>query len=160
MSCPVERLPPGARRQPGIGHVGFKLAEEQMLGVEMVEQRAQPVEEEIVDLIAGQVHVDFPDGLHGGEILDDGAEKTLSRLDEQRVEIGRADAQPQVSGVFEEFVHGRVPIRRSPINNAKCKTENAKCKISDVISHVLHFAFSVLHFALLALTEPQSIAAG
>src|SRR5262249_32883146 len=77
----IERLAPGTCSAATSTHWNLKCAEEEMLGVEVIEQFAQPIEEEIFDLVGLKPHVDFLERPHRGQILNDSAKESLRRLD-------------------------------------------------------------------------------
>src|SRR5262249_12235177 len=96
----VERFAPGRAGQAAGAYVDFEAGEQQGFGVETVQQFLQPVEEEVLAVVAAQLHLHTLQRLYRGEVLDDGREQGLRRFGEERVEVGGADAQAQIGGVF------------------------------------------------------------
>src|SRR5262245_4150364 len=80
-----------------------------MLRVEVEQQLLQPIEQQKRLVVAVDLHFDLALRPHAAEVRHDGLEQYLSRFDEQRVEVGRPDAQAEIGGVFEDFVHAVHP---------------------------------------------------
>src|SRR5262249_23151739 len=86
----------------------LETAEQQVLGVDVIQQRLQPVEQEILAVLPLQPDLDRASWPHRCKVFYDHREQRLGRLGEQRVQIGRTDAQTQISGVVEGLVHTRI----------------------------------------------------
>src|SRR4051794_20099757 len=73
----VERLAPGGTGQAAGVNLDLETAEQEVLDVELVKQRVEPVEEQIVGGVRRQAHVDFAQRADRRRVLDDGGEQRL-----------------------------------------------------------------------------------
>ena len=90
----VERLAPGPPDQPARQHLDLEPGEDEVLGVQVVQERPQPVEEQVLRVGPGDVDLDRPLRPHGRQVLDGGREQGGGRVGEQRVQVGRPRPQP------------------------------------------------------------------
>src|SRR5262249_22968825 len=88
-------------------NVDVEAAEEHLLDVEKVEQLLEPVEQQVLAIASGDLDRALLRRRDGGGVFHDGGEERPGRLGEERVEVGRLDAQSQIGGVVEVLEHAR-----------------------------------------------------
>ena len=113
---PVQRLPAARRLQAVRRQRHGEFRPQQLLGLEQVQQLAEPVTQQQVVLSARDRDPPLLDSADGLRVRHQHGKQAPRRLGEQRLAIRSPDPQPQVRRMFEDFKHSYTPrcVRGSP----------------------------------------------
>src|SRR5262249_136615 len=84
----------------------FESGKKQMLRVEAIQKLFQPIEQQELELVAGDSYIHALQRLPRVQVFPARIEQSDRGLREKRVQFRSANAKPQVGRVFKEFVHG------------------------------------------------------
>src|SRR6516162_11435025 len=77
-----------------------------MLRVESIQKLLQAIEQQELAVVSRQLDVNALRRPHRAQVFNDSAEKGNAGLGKQRIQVRGTNAQSEVGGMFEEFVHG------------------------------------------------------
>ena len=105
MPSAIERLAEDFAFDAVRTHMDVEARKEQMLGIEQIQQRFEPVEQEIFPVGPGDLDHARRFRFNGGRVFDNGGEQRRRGVDEKQIQSRGANADAEIGRMIKKFVH-------------------------------------------------------